>query len=53
MEILIFLGVVLLAIVLWPITLWLIIAWACFALHFAVGIIFLCLTAVAMIGNIS
>ena len=51
MEILILIGVVLLAIVLWPITLWLIIAWACFALHFAVGIIFLCLTAFALLAN--
>ena len=51
MEALIFIALLVIAIVAWPITLWLIIAWACFALHWAVGVIFICLTIFAFAAN--
>ena len=51
MEALIFIALLVIAIVAWPITLWLVIAWACFALHWAVGVIFICLTVFAIAAN--
>jgi hypothetical protein len=50
-EALIFLVLLIFAIAAWPIVLWFVIAWACFALHWAVGVIFVCLTVFAFAAN--
>jgi hypothetical protein len=46
-EVLIALVLLGIAIAAWPIVLWLVILWACCALHWAVGVIFICLTIFA------
>ena len=50
-EALIFIVLLVIAIAAWPIVLWLVILWACCALHWAVGVIFVCLTVFAIASN--
>lgn len=50
-EVLIALFLLVIAIMAWPIVLWLVILWACCALHWALGVIFLCLTIFAFAAN--
>lgn len=47
-EVLIALFLLVIAIAAWPIVLWLVILWACCALHWALGVIFLCFTIFAV-----
>ena len=51
MEILVAIFLLVIAIVFWPVVLWLVILWACCALHWALGVIFICLTIFAAAAN--